>query len=53
MEIAEGGGLDMPKKIPVRIVVGEKYDRIVGYALGPMPELSPAWNEVDWEEVPY
>lgn len=42
MEIAEGGGVAHTEKITVRSVAGEKYDRIVAYKLGPMPEPIPA-----------
>lgn len=37
VEIAEAGGLAPTETITVRSVVGEKYDRIVGYQLGPKP----------------
>ena len=42
VEIAEGGGLAHTEKIIVRNIAGEKYDRIVGYKLGPLPEPVPA-----------
>jgi len=38
VEIAEAGGLAITQRIVVRTVAGEKYDRIVGYTLGPKPE---------------
>jgi len=54
VEIAEGGGVAHTEKIVVRSVAGEKYDRIVGYKLGPMPEPVPAeLLEFYEEEVPF
>jgi len=41
VDIAEGGGLAYTEKITVRSIAGEKYDRIVGYQLGPIPEPLP------------
>ena len=38
VEIAEAGGLCTTKKIRVRSKRGERFDRIVGYVLGPLPE---------------
>jgi hypothetical protein len=37
VEIAGKGGLCETLSITVRSVEGEKYDRIVGYKLGPKP----------------
>ncbi len=54
VEIAEGGGVAFTEKITVRNVAGEKYDTIVGYKLGPMPEPIPAEAlEFYEEEVPF
>jgi len=54
VEIAEAGGLAHTEKITVRSVAGEKYDRIVGYTLGPKPEPLPTEEAVgDLEEVPF
>ena len=54
LEIAEGGGLASTEQITVRNVVGEKYDRIVGYRLGPLPEpILPEIYELYEEEVPF
>ena len=39
MEIAEGGGVAHTEKITLRSIAGERYDRIVGYKLGPIPGL--------------
>lgn len=42
------------EKIVVRSVAGERYDRIVGYKLGALPEEIPVWNDTfDEEEVPF
>ncbi|MBC7078522.1 MAG: hypothetical protein H5T92_09505 [Synergistales bacterium] len=53
VEIAEGGGLAWTKRIVVRTVTGEKFPRIVGYELGPVPEPVEAHNEYDPDEVPF
>lgn len=55
VEIAECGGLAHTEKITVRNIVGEKYDRIVGYKLGPMPELVAAgeFGPYDPDEIPF
>jgi len=55
VEIAEGGGLAHTEKITVRSIVGEKYDRIVRYKLGPMPEPIPAgeFAPYDPDEIPF
>jgi len=54
VEIAEAGGLAITQRIVVRTVAGEKFDRIVGYTLGPMPE--PVYStaaECDLDDVPF
>ncbi len=54
VEIAEAGGVAWAEKIVVRTVAGEKYDRIVGYTLGPMPEPVPDGpSEYDLDDVPF
>ena len=54
VEIAEGGGVAFAEMITVRSVAGEKYDRIVGYKLGPIPEALPIYgNEFDEAEIPF
>ncbi|GAB6166173.1 hypothetical protein JCM19992_21730 [Thermostilla marina] len=55
VEIAEGGGVAWTEKIVVRSVVGEKYDRIVGYTLGEMPKPVPAVAHCDFddEDIPF
>ena len=50
VEIAEGGGVAHTEKITVRSIAGEKYDRIVGYKLGPMPEPIPAGEFGDYDD---
>jgi DNA repair protein RadD len=46
----EAGGLAKPLKITVRSVPGERYDRIVDYELGPVPEAP--LDEHDETELP-
>jgi DNA repair protein RadD len=55
VDIAEGGGIAHTEKITVRSVAGEKYDTIVGYKLGPMPEpvLAGEFGDYDDEEIPF
>ncbi len=55
VEIAQGSGLASTRKITVRTVAGEKYDRIIAYDLGDLPELieldqTPIYDE---SEVPF
>ncbi len=50
--IAETGGVANAEKITVRSVVGEQFDRIVGYELGPLPE--PVGTDgIDLDDVPF
>jgi DNA repair protein RadD len=54
VEIASNGGIAATKRITVRAVAGEPYERIVGYELGPLPEPLPAeLLEFYEEEVPF
>ncbi len=55
VEVVEAGGLAVTEAITVRTVVGEKYDRIVSYKLGPQPAPVPAgeFGEYDPDEVPF
>jgi len=54
VEIAEGGGVAWTEKIVVRTVAGEKYDRIVGYTFGPMPEPVPIEEAAgDLADIPF
>lgn len=41
VEIAEAGGVARAETITVRTVAGEKFERIIDYTLGPMPEPIP------------
>jgi DNA repair protein RadD len=55
VEIAQGGGLACTRKITVRTIAGEKYDRIIAYVLGDLPEpieldQTPIYDE---SEVPF
>jgi hypothetical protein len=42
VDIAHGGGLATTVSITVRTVAGEKYERIIDYELGDLPEPLPA-----------
>jgi len=54
VEIAEGGGLAYTQRIRVRTIDDEKFDRIVGYELGPLPELIlPRVDSCHEVEVPF
>ncbi len=55
VEIIEGGGLAPTEKIVARNVAGEKFDCIVEYTLGPMPEPLPLYETMgcDESEVPF
>lgn len=53
VEIAEAGGLCPTHGITVRTVTGERFDRIVGYDLGPRPDAIAAGDVFADEEVPF
>lgn len=55
VEMAGAGGLALAETITVRSIAGEKYDRIVAYKLGPLPEaLEVSSNDsFDLDEVPF
>jgi DNA repair protein RadD len=55
VEIAEGGGVAYTEAIVVRSVAGERYDRIVGYKLGPVPEPLTVGDERgnDEDDIPF
>jgi len=54
VEIAEAGGLCTTQKIRVRSKRGERFDRIVGYVLGPLPETVPITpTEYAEDEIPF
>lgn len=50
---ANAGALALAEFFTVRSVVGEKFDRIIAYKLGPKPEPNPAWGAVDLDDVPF
>lgn len=53
VELAEAGALCTTHAITVRTVTGERFDRIVGYDLGPRPDAVPAGDVFADEEVPF
>lgn len=53
VDLAEFGCVAAPDSIKVRSVVGEKFDRIIGYELGPLPEAMTDFAAVDLEDVPF
>jgi DNA repair protein RadD len=54
VEIAEGGGLAYTETIIVRHIAGDRYDRIVAYELGPLPEpIEPKVDQLSEQEVPF
>ena len=52
-DLANNGALAQTEFVTVRSVAGEKFDRIHSCKLGPKPEPSPAWEEVDLDDVPF
>jgi DNA repair protein RadD len=53
VEIAEAGGVCATEKITIRHVAGERFDRIVKYELGPMPEPATVTSSFDPAEIPF
>jgi DNA repair protein RadD len=53
VELAEAGALCTTHAITVRSVVGERFDRIIGYDLDSRPEAVPAGDVFADEEVPF
>jgi Type III restriction enzyme, res subunit/Helicase conserved C-terminal domain len=53
VELAEAGALCATEAIVVRTVTGEKFDQVVGYKLGPMPESVAAGGHGAYGEVPF
>ena len=51
--MAEAGTLASTDAITVRSIVGERFDRIVDYELGPVPESSPIAIDAGLEDVPF
>lgn len=50
LELAMSGNLAEPTQITIRSVSGDKFDRIVGYVLGPKPEVITREQEQEPEE---
>jgi DNA repair protein RadD len=51
VEIARAGGLALTKSITVRSVSGEKYDSIIDYELGSIPESPDRDDTYDAEDI--
>ncbi|MBN2447717.1 MAG: DEAD/DEAH box helicase [Phycisphaerae bacterium] len=52
VEICMAGGIAETKRITVRSVVGEKYDRIIDYQLGLIPPRLDGSDERDGDDLP-
>jgi DNA repair protein RadD len=52
VDLAEAGALAPVQTITVRSVAGEKFDRITGYQLGPIPPLLDGGDERIDDDVP-
>ncbi len=52
VRICEAGGAAEPASVTVRAVAGEKYERIVGYELGPIPPRLDGSDETDDGNLP-
>lgn len=52
VNLASDGALAVPRKIIVKSVAGEKYDRVVDYEIGPVPDYTyePGWNDLSEQE---
>ena len=48
------GALAPVKKITVKTVTGDKFDRVTGYEFGPIPEFTPepGWNDAILDSIP-
>lgn len=54
VELAEAGALATTESVVVRSIVGEPFDRIIRYELGPMPEpVAYTLEPFDDSEVPF
>ncbi len=55
VDIAEAGGVAMTRKITVRQIAGEKFDRIIKHELGEVPEALPAGMALGYDdsEIPF
>ena len=51
--LADAGALCATHAITVRSIAGERYDRIVEYALDEKPEAIPLGNDIDLDDVPF
>lgn len=45
VELSDAKAIACPSEITVRHIAGERFDRVVGYALGPIPE----YREAGWD----
>jgi DNA repair protein RadD len=55
VEIAKSGGVAHTDAIVIRHIAGDKYDRIIGYRIGPMPEpiaICDVTHE-DLDDIPF
>ena len=52
-DLADAGALAPTAFVTVRSVVGEKFERIIAYQLGPKPEACEVWGKVDLDDVPF
>jgi DNA repair protein RadD len=53
VELANAGALCTTNAITVRTVTGEKFDRIVGWELGSIPDAVATSSALDDEEIPF
>ncbi|QDU39703.1 type I restriction enzyme EcoKI subunit R [Maioricimonas rarisocia] len=53
VDLAEAGRVANPESVTVRSIAGEKFDRIIGCELGPLPDPSPIWQPDDLADVPF
>jgi len=54
VEIAGAGGVRWTERITVRNTAGEKYDRIVDYVMGSMPEPCEVVSDEDlFGDIPF
>jgi DNA repair protein RadD len=55
VEIADAGGLADTKRITIRNITGEKFDRVIAYDLGPIPEPIPTgeFGDGDLDDIPF
>ena len=53
VELADARALCATELIVVRAITGEKFDQVVGYKLGPMPEPVETHGDGSYGEVPF